>query len=80
MAAFCELALGLQPPNFYPFEAKAPKVSGRTPEYSHFRQTGTGDWVRSALRGRARSGNRELLRHDETRLVPSLPLGQWLQW
>jgi hypothetical protein len=51
---------GLQAPDFYPFRAKTPKVSGRTPEYSHFRETGTGDWVsfgttwqalRPALRG-----------------------------
>jgi hypothetical protein len=45
MAGFCELALGLQVPDFYPLGAKTPKVSGRTPEYSHFRETGTGDWV-----------------------------------
>jgi hypothetical protein len=45
MAGFCEMALGLQAPDFYPIRAKTPKVSGRTPEYSHFRETGTGDWV-----------------------------------
>jgi hypothetical protein len=49
-------------------------------KYSRFRETAAGDQFRSALLGRARSGNRELLRHDATRLVPTLPLGQWLQW
>jgi hypothetical protein len=39
------IGLSLQAPDFYPFRAKTPKVSGRTPEYSHFRETGTGDWV-----------------------------------
>jgi hypothetical protein len=36
-------------------EADLPKVSGRHREYSRFRETRAGDWVRSALRGAARS-------------------------
>ena len=51
MAAFCELVIGLQAPYLSTFTAKMPKVSGRMPEYSRFRETATGDWVRSTLRG-----------------------------
>jgi hypothetical protein len=52
MAGFRELADGLQPPNFARGGAKLPEVSGRMPKYSRFWETGTGDGVRSALRGR----------------------------
>ena len=51
MAGFCELGIGLQAPHLSTFTAKTPKVSGRMPEYSRFRETAIGDCVRSTLRG-----------------------------
>ena len=51
MAGFCKLARGLQAPYFATLAAKMPKVSGLMPDYSRFRETATGDWFRSPLRG-----------------------------
>jgi hypothetical protein len=45
------LAIGLQAPYLTSLTAKTPKVSGRMPDYSRFRETAAGDWVRSSLRG-----------------------------
>jgi hypothetical protein len=57
MAAFCNSAGSLHAPNFTGHGLKSRKVSGRSLKYSRFRETVAGDWVRSALRGRACSGN-----------------------
>jgi hypothetical protein len=51
LAGFCGLVDRLQAPEFTKCEAGLPKVSGRHPEYSRFRETGTGDRVRSPLGG-----------------------------
>ena len=40
---------GLWTPNLPTYGAKSPKVSGSSLKYSHFRETTTGDWVRSPL-------------------------------
>ncbi len=45
MAGFSDSVDGLQAPDFASGGAKLPEVSGRLPKYSHFRETGTGDWV-----------------------------------
>jgi hypothetical protein len=52
MAGFCEWAIGLRAPEFGSPGAKSPIVSGGYLKCSRFRETGTGDRVRSALRGR----------------------------
>jgi hypothetical protein len=44
---------GLQSPNLADYGAKSSKVSGCSLKYSRFRETATGDWVRSTLRGGA---------------------------
>jgi len=61
MAGFCKLAGGLQTPNLAGSEAKTLKVSSGSLKYSRFQETGTGDWVRSALGGRAGSVTRQIL-------------------
>jgi hypothetical protein len=55
MAGFCESAIGLQAPKPAAVGAKSPIVSGRYLKYSRFRETGAGDRVRFALRGRSGS-------------------------
>src|ERR1700738_32888 len=50
IAGFCELAVGLPTPSSPTPGAKLPIVSGGCLKYSRFRETATGDWVRSALR------------------------------
>jgi hypothetical protein len=47
-----QLAVGLRTPKLAAEGAKSPIVSGRQLKYSRFRETGAGDRVRSALRGR----------------------------
>jgi|ERR1700736_4690124 len=56
MAGFCESAIGLPAPKLAAAGAKSPTVSGGYLKYSRFRETATGDWVRSGLRGRAAVG------------------------
>src|SRR6202022_2181577 len=51
MAGFCELAIGLRAPKLAAAGAKSPIVSGGYLKYSRFRETATGDRVRSGLRG-----------------------------
>jgi hypothetical protein len=51
MAGFCELAIGLRAPKLGAAGAKSPIVSGGHLKYSRFRETATGDGVRSRLRG-----------------------------
>jgi hypothetical protein len=51
MAGFCELAIGLRAPELAAAGAKSPIVSGGYLKYSRFRETATGDRVRSGLRG-----------------------------
>jgi hypothetical protein len=51
MAGFSDLVVGLRPPDFAGDGTKMPKVSGRMPNYSRFRETVAGDWVRSSLPG-----------------------------
>jgi len=58
MAGFCELAIGLRAPKLAAAGAKSPIVSGGFLKYSRFRETATGDWVRSGLRGGSRSAIR----------------------
>jgi hypothetical protein len=53
MAGFCKLAIGLRAQKLAASGTKSPIVSGGYLKYSRFRETGTGDRVRSALRGRA---------------------------
>jgi hypothetical protein len=55
MAGFCHSVFGLQTPNLTHYVAKSSKVSGTFLKHSRFRETVAGDWVRSALRGRASS-------------------------
>ena len=62
MGVFCRLALRSYTPTRDNLRAKTAKVSGRMPEYSRFRETANGDWVRSALRGPACSATRQILR------------------
>jgi hypothetical protein len=62
MAGFCELAIGLRAPELGSPGAKSPIVSGGYLKYSRFRETGTGDWVRYALRRRVCSAKRYVLR------------------
>jgi hypothetical protein len=50
MAGFSNSVNGLQPPDFTSGGPKMPKVSGRMPKYSRFRETVAGDRVRSTLR------------------------------
>src|SRR3984957_19427980 len=57
IAGFCELAISLRAPELGSPGAKSPIVSGGYLKYSRFRETGTEDRVRSALRGRAYSAN-----------------------
>jgi hypothetical protein len=45
MADFCELAIVSRLRILVTFGTKTPKVSGHMPEYSHFRETATGDCV-----------------------------------
>jgi hypothetical protein len=78
MAGFRYYRVSLRTPNSWNWRLKFPKVSGCNAEYSRFRETLAGEGVRSALHGRARSGNRELLRHDETQLVRSFPTELWV--
>src|SRR3984893_7113902 len=51
IAVFCRLARRLQAPNSDNLRAKSPIVSGGYLKYSLFRETATGDRVRSGLRG-----------------------------
>src|ERR1700730_18074166 len=51
IAVFCRLARRLQAPNSDNLRAKSPIVSGGYLKYSRFRETATGDRVRSGLRG-----------------------------
>ena len=51
MAGFCKFTIGLQAPNLATSGAKSPIVSGGHLKYSRFRETATGDRVRSGLRG-----------------------------
>src|SRR5438105_12854755 len=51
MAAFRELAVGLNTPNLNNLGAKSPIVSGRHLNYSRFLETRARDRARSALRG-----------------------------
>jgi hypothetical protein len=51
MAGLCELAIGLRAPKLAAAGAKSPIVSGGNLKYSRFRETATGDRVRSGLRG-----------------------------
>src|SRR5260370_32589317 len=53
LAGFCKLTLGLRAQKLAASGTKSPIVSGGYLKYSRFRETGTGDRVRSALRGRA---------------------------
>ena len=53
MAGFCDFGVSLRTPNSWHSRWKFLKVSGGRPEYSRFRETAAGDWVRSALPGRA---------------------------
>jgi hypothetical protein len=62
MAGFCELAVGLQAPDLASSRAKSLIVSGGRLKYSRFWETRAGDGVRSALRGRACSATRPILR------------------
>jgi hypothetical protein len=55
MAGFCESASSLRAPKPAAVGAKSPIVSGTFLKYSRFRETGAGDRVRSALRGRSGS-------------------------
>jgi hypothetical protein len=55
MAGLCELPIGLRAPKLAAAGAKSPIVSGEYSKYSRFRETATGDWVRSELRGGCRS-------------------------
>jgi transposase len=71
MAGFRYYRVSLRTPNSWNWRLKFLKVSGCNAEYTRFRKILAGEEVRSALHGRARSGNRELLRHDETQLVRS---------
>jgi hypothetical protein len=48
----------LQAPNLATIAARTPKVSGYMPKYSRFRETATGDWVRSSLHGGVGSASR----------------------
>src|SRR5260370_21689049 len=59
---FCDSGNGLQAPDFANCGPELPKVSGRTPKYSRFLETGTGDRVRSPLRERGHSANKRILR------------------
>ncbi len=73
MAGFCKLAGGLQPPNLAGSEAKTLSL-----KYSRFQETGTGDWVRSALGGRAGSVTRQILCPGHRQIgnaEPGLPRG-----
>jgi hypothetical protein len=62
MAGFCELATSLQGPIFGILREKSAIVSGGHSKNSRFWETGAGDWVRSALRGRACNITRQILR------------------
>jgi hypothetical protein len=55
MGGFCELAIGLPAPKLATAGAKSPVVTGGYLKYSRFRETATGDQVRSGLRGGRRS-------------------------
>jgi hypothetical protein len=52
LAGFCDSGTGLQVPDLADSGTKTPLVSGGHLKYSRFWETATGDWVRSALRGR----------------------------
>jgi hypothetical protein len=56
MAGFCNSMAGLQAPNLRCSRPKMAKVSGHSLKNSRFPETPAGDWVRSALGGRAYSG------------------------
>src|ERR1700726_4778109 len=71
MAGFCELAIGLRAPKLAAAGAKSPIVSGGYLKYSRFRETATGDRVRSGLRGGACSAIRQILRHAGEFGIPS---------
>jgi hypothetical protein len=64
MAGLCELAAGLQTPKSPNSEVKMSIVSGGCLKYSRFRETATGDWVRSALHGRRGAGNDAFVFHQ----------------
>src|ERR1700688_3454286 len=57
-----QIGARLQAPNSDNLRAKSPIVSGGFLKYSRFRETATGDWVRSRLRGRACRVIRQILR------------------
>ena len=68
LAGFGDLTKGLWPPEFAKSRANLPKVSGRHREYSRFRETDAGDWVRSPLGGAGRSPIRLFLHFRSGRI------------
>jgi hypothetical protein len=62
MAGFYESASGIRAPKPAAVGAKSSIVFGRYLKYSRFRETGAGDRVRSALRGRVCSVTGQILR------------------
>src|ERR1700676_3349844 len=62
MAGFCELATSLRAPILGILGAKWPIVSGGQLKNSRFWEIAAGDRVQSALRGRACSATRQILR------------------
>ena len=63
MAGFCELAIGLRVPKWGAAGAKSPIVSDGYLKYSRFRETATGDRVRSGLRDGRGSAISGILRY-----------------
>src|SRR5260370_41006147 len=76
MAGFYELATGLQAAILGILRAKQPIVSGGHLKNSRFWEIAAGDRVRSALRGRACSAIRPILRHGlgRTRVRAAAPV------
>jgi hypothetical protein len=71
MARFCELAIGLRAPKLAAAGAKSPMVSGGYLKDSRFRETATGDRVRSGLDGGPRHKSQMVITIYTTRIWES---------
>jgi hypothetical protein len=74
------LAGSLQTPDFRSCRPKMPKVSGDSLSNSRFPETPVGDWVRSALDGRAYSANSPKLSESAAWKLRTLSLIARRRW
>ena len=67
------MAIGLRAPKLAAVGARSPIVSDGYLKYSHFRETATGDRIRSELRGGGRSPDRHCHQHTHPTGSESMP-------